>query len=155
MSELQCILRDVLTPISKDKMGILIGQWYTNDTLYYLYKIDLNGNVIEKVYLGTDYGLFSDKILGYIRFNIIKSASDKGFLFAGDIYTGKEKESQICVLKTNRDGNAEWLKFYGEDSNEHIYDLEITDDGGFIILGYSQKQNGTYIIKCDKYGNYK
>ncbi len=88
----------------------------------------------------------------------IKQTPDGGFIIAGSFlasgvaFTG----SLPLLIKINGNGDTLWTKKYGEVShyNSYINDVERTNDGGFVMTGYTQDWGGgTYLIKTDSLGN--
>jgi len=49
--------------------------------------------------------------------------------------------------------NAGWWRTYGGEGDDAGYCVEVTDDGGFIISGYSTSKGGHWLIKTDERGN--
>lgn len=51
---------------------------------------------------------------------------------------------------TEPDLNQTWSKTFGSEGNENVKSIELTNDGNFVILGYS---TSTWLIKIDESGN--
>jgi len=49
--------------------------------------------------------------------------------------------------------HAGWWRTYGGEGGDAGYCVEVTDDGGFIISGYSTSKGGHWLIKTDERGN--
>lgn len=79
---------------------------------------------------------------------------DGGYITAGTI--NFEDIAQIFLLKTDELGNEQWYQTYDDFYNvEH---LQITSDGGFIIVGWTlqlgiEGSYDIYILKTDEFGN--
>ena len=117
------------------------SQDYSN---LWVIKTDSNGTIAWE--LVGDYG--------YERgFDVIET-SDGGYVVVGDGKRDKDPDgSDAFLLKTDKDGNILWGKFYDYDSHDHAFSVEETTEGGFIICGdaYSYDTLGYYIwlIKTD------
>ncbi|MDX1699445.1 MAG: hypothetical protein R3250_02445, partial [Melioribacteraceae bacterium] len=63
----------------------------------------------------------------------------------------------FCLLKLDNEGNTIWRKVYGGESHDHLYDFDLTYDGGFILGGHTLSygvENWDYLmIKVDNEGN--
>ena len=70
-----------------------------------------------------------------------------------------EEALRLCMIKTDKDGNKEWFKTYGEDNSHSYaaYDVEQTPDGDFVHAGSttatSDGHEDCLLIKTDKNGN--
>jgi hypothetical protein len=90
---------------------------------------------------------------------IIGSTSSKN----GDVQDKDDESYDYWVLKFNANDELEWSKTFGGTSNDHGYDLVQTADQGFVILGYSQSNDGdvgmnnglsdAWVAKLDADGN--
>ncbi|RLD64558.1 MAG: hypothetical protein DRI84_08535, partial [Bacteroidetes bacterium] len=84
-------------------------------------------------------------------FTAIKEAPDKGFIITGNFYkqcVNNASNLRSFLLKVDSLGNVEWWKVYQNVS--HLYDIELTNDGGYVFLnkyGYSK------FTKTDSLGN--
>ena len=70
-----------------------------------------------------------------------------------------EYPQDMYLLKTDREGNEFWNKNYGAESDEHCYDFDLTDDGGYILGGHTRSPSygvvnwDFLLMKIDKDGN--
>lgn len=84
----------------------------------------------------------------------VYQTSDGGYITAGTV--NFEDIAQIFILKTDELGNEQWHQTYDDFYNvEH---LQITSDGGFIIVGWTlqlgiEGSYDIYILKTDEFGN--
>ncbi len=104
--------------------------------------------------------------------NCIIQTTDRGYLFAGYSYSnngdinGHHGSRQLCdywVVKIDSMGNIQWQKSLGGSYNDFAYQAKITPDGGFVITGYSESNDGDvtgnhgsydyWIVKLDSSGN--
>jgi hypothetical protein len=95
--------------------------------------------------------------------------SGGGYIFSGFTYSndgdvsGNHGSNDGWVVKLNSSGNIIWQKCYGGGSNESIYQLRPTSDGGYIFVGDSKSNdlylNGNHggadawVVKLDPSGN--
>jgi hypothetical protein len=112
-----------------------------------LIKLDNNGTFFwEKTFgeNGYEYGLS------------VLQTSDQGYIITGpseDIETG---DSQICLIKTDNIGNQMWRQEFGGDDFDIGYSIDQTNDGGYIIAGWTNSfglGSDGWLIKIDEDGN--
>lgn len=60
------------------------------------------------------------------------------------------------ILKLNSKGNIEWNKVYNNNNMDILEKIEQTEDGGYIVCGYTQSNDNfdTLILKLDENGNF-
>jgi hypothetical protein len=89
----------------------------------------------------------------------IKQTTDSGFIIAGSIDYNGLGRSDAFLIKTNAHGDTLWTKSYGGDSIEYANAVELTTDGGFIFIGYTNSFGTNsydfdiYLIKTDSIGD--
>lgn len=99
---------------------------------------------------GSDYG------------EAVKQTNDGGYIITG--FTSRESDNfDVYLVKTDSDGGLEWTKTFGDTLNDGGYDVQQTNDGGYIIAGSFEKSfpidEGTqyyrdvYLIKTAPDGN--
>lgn len=78
----------------------------------------------------------------------IKQTSDGGYIFVsntqstdGDI-TGHHGGFDIWVVKISSSGLLEWQKALGGSGSDSSQTIEITSDGGYIVAGYTDSDDG-------------
>ncbi len=162
---------DDLKEIHKTYDGgyILIGSTSSNNVDFSSNKgqsdialIKINSNGIKqwaKTYggSGVDYGLsgYATRDSGFIVTGFSDS-KDGDFLNNKGFY-------DICVIKTDKNGNTEWGKNYGGSKDDQGYTIRQTGDGGYIIGGSVRSNNGDFsknygasndmgVIKIDSVG---
>lgn len=102
----------------------------------YLVKTDPNGNSQwQKTFGGSDYDM------GYS----VQQTSDGGYIVAGyagavDSYRGGD----FYIIKTDPDGNSAWQKTVGGGNREVGYSAQQTEDGGYVIAGYTDSYGAGY-----------
>jgi len=114
----------------------------------YLIKTDANGNRIwQKTYGGPDWDI------GYS----IARTSDGGYIITGITESYGAGKSDVYLIKTDANGNMLWQKTYGGSGVEEGRSVALTNDGGYIITGYSDSRHindfDLYLVKTDADGN--
>jgi hypothetical protein len=105
--------------------------------------------VFSKIYGGSD--------LEYGK-SIIETP-DQGFLILGQTFSYGRGVSDVYLIKTDEMGNVLWSKTYGTPNEDRAEHMQLTLDGGIIIIGTTASiVNGynsynIYLIKTDSYGN--
>jgi hypothetical protein len=82
---------------------------------------------------------------------------DKGYIMVGWKSYGTEKRlSDIWLVKTDKDGNEQWNKTYGDTNWNGGYCIRQTMDGGYIIVGETctmgYEQRDIWLIKTTPNG---
>jgi hypothetical protein len=130
---------------------------------YWIVKLDSNGNLVWQNALGG-----TDVEEAYS----IRLTTDNGFIVAGSTYspnsgnvTGNHGTNtrDYWIVKLNANGSLVWQKALGGSINDAAYDVQQTTDGGYIVAGYAQSNNGDvtnnhgsldyWIVKLDSNGN--
>ncbi len=121
----------------------------------YILKLDRFGN---KVW---------DKVIGGVGFDEINAAvktKDGGFATVGSTQKKDRFDSDIWVIKFDKNGNKIWEKTFGGDFDDFASVIIQTDDGGFLIGGVksyckesvsnllTKNVKDLWIIKLDKNG---
>ncbi|MBK9462984.1 MAG: SprB repeat-containing protein, partial [Sphingobacteriales bacterium] len=130
---------------------------------YWIVKLDSNGNLVWQNALGG-----TDVEEAYS----IRLTTDNGFIVAGSTYspnsgdvTGNHGTNtrDYWIVKLNANGSLVWQKALGGTISDAAYDVQQTTDGGYIVAGYAQSNNGDvtnnhgsldyWIVKLDSNGN--
>jgi hypothetical protein len=61
---------------------------------------------------------------------------DDGYLIFGDADDTGDGNFDMYLLKTNLLGSVTWEHTYGDNLNNHGSDVQVLDDGGFVLAGY-------------------
>ncbi len=69
--------------------------------------------------------------------NSVQQTSDGGYIVAGYTESFGKGLWDIWVLKLSFAGDIEWQRTYGGLQNEEAYSIQETDDGGYIVAGYT------------------
>jgi hypothetical protein len=138
------------------------GDFINNNGGYdgWVIKIDASGNKLwNKIYGGNN-----DDVIQ----SIIKTP-DGGYAFTGytkstngDI-TKNNGDNDEWLVKIDAGGNKQWSKTFGGSNDDRANALSTTQDGGYIVTGYSNSTNGDVtrthgdydglVLKTDASGN--
>ncbi len=106
---------------------------------FWIVKTDAEGSMEwQKSYGGSSSDVMRSIIL----------TSDSGFIAVGYTYsndgdvTGHQGSEDYWVVKMDALGNLEWQRTYGGTQSDFAYFIDETADGGFIISGDSQSNDG-------------
>lgn len=115
------------------------------------------------------YGIMEwDKIFGGPYYNdmatSIQQTVDGGYIVAGNKGFGQwEGQSEFWIIKLDGQGNVEWEKVLGGFQNERAYSIVQNSDGGYIVVGSANSNNGDvsgnhggsdyWAVRLDSFGN--
>ena len=108
---------------------------YTNGGYDLLvYKVDAAGSKQWRMNYGGIRDEYSAR--GYYISRIIQTG-DGGYLLGGTSQSFSHGEDDMILYKLNPDGSVAWYQYYGGTSNETLYSIAQTADGGYVICGRS------------------
>lgn len=114
----------------------------------WLIKTDSNGN---KQWEETYGGAAED--WGYS----LRTTSDGGYIISGHTLSFGSGKKDAWLIKTDSEGNEEWNKTFGGASNEGSTYAQQTQDGGYMITGYTESygdgKTDMWLVKTDENGN--
>ncbi len=126
----------------------------------WIVKIDTAGDIIwEKSFGGSTWD----------EARCIQQTNNGGFIVAGhsnsndgDV-TGNHGNDDYWIVNLDSAGNLVWQKSFGGSGDEEAYSIQQTNDGGFIVAGWSNSNDSDvtgnhgnhdfWIIKLDSIGN--
>lgn len=86
----------------------------------------------------------------------VKQLTDGGYIVVGTSTTGSG-DTDIALIRTDQYGNEQWSLYFGGPGNDVGNSIELTEDGGFILVGsWFDNQAGKtdlYLIKTDDQGS--
>ena len=86
----------------------------------------------------------------------IQQMTDGGYIIIGNSDFSGNGDQDICLIRTNSQGDSLWTKTFGGSGLELGADVQILEDGGFILLGSTESfGNGgpdIWLIKTDSQG---
>ena len=106
---------------------------------FWVVKLNSSGDIIWQKCLGgsDDDGASS-----------IQQTSDGGFIVTGSTgsndgdVSGNHSNWDYWVVKLNSSGRIEWQKCLGGSDFDDTYSIQQTSDGGFIVAGYTESNDG-------------
>jgi len=114
----------------------------------WLIKTDSNGNMEwDQIFGGTlcDEGLS------------VHQTTDGGYIITGHTKSYGAGNCDIWLIRTDDKGNVIWDKTFGGSGYDVGYSIQITADGGFLIVGYTKSfgagDSDIWLIKTDSNGN--
>ncbi len=126
----------------------IVGRTSSNSYDVLLIKTDSMGN---ESWIKTFGGAGAD--YGYSG----KETMDGGLIITGFTASSGSGNRDVWLIKTDSGGNEEWNHTYGGSDSDEGYDLDLTIDSGFIIVGttrtYGSGQLDLWLIKTDSEGN--
>ena len=112
------------------------------DLDFWVVKLNSSGDIIwQKCLGGSDDEQASS----------IKQTSDGGFIVAGKSYSndgdvsGNHGYSDYWIVKLNSSGDIEWQKSFGGSGRDAASSIQQTSDGGFIVAGDTESNDGDVI----------
>jgi hypothetical protein len=114
----------------------------------YLLKTDVDGNLIWAKTFG---GIYNEEGRSVLQ------CSDGGYMIAGFTDSFGIIGEDVCLIRTDINGNLQWCKTYGGSGADQSFSLQKTNDGGFIVSGYTNSFGvggyDIYLFKVDSTGN--
>jgi len=120
----------------------------------YLVKTDSTGNIEWEGFYGRGSGLD--------RFYAVRQLPDSSYIAGGTTrdYNESPWKPRGWLIKLNSNGDSLWSKtytYYGGQTDDYVEDINITNDGGFIICGYVvnnslPSKNDLWLVKTDSMG---
>jgi hypothetical protein len=93
----------------------------------FIMKLDLSGNVEWEKSIEANQGTKVREI-------------ENGYAVCSTVWTWTQEtgdHQDFCLIKTDSDGKTIWRKLYGGTKGDHLYDFDLTWDGGFILAGHT------------------
>ncbi len=86
----------------------------------------------------------------------ILQTRDNGYIITGSVNNFGPGGANLCLIKTNDEGDILWTKKYGGPDDDCGYSIKETNDGGFIIGGcyFIEGENSQfYLVRTDSTGD--
>ena len=87
----------------------------------------------------------------------VQQTLDEGYIIVGYTESFGKGKSDVWMIKTDGDGNVEWEQYYGDSLDDYARFVDLTDDGGYIIVGTTHNTDSVdaelYLMKTDSLGN--
>jgi hypothetical protein len=106
---------------------------------YWVVKLNSEGNIEWQKSLGGSASEYAYSI---------EQTTDGGYIVAGSSssnngdVSGNHGYSDYWVVKLNSEGIIEWQKSLGGSNDDGAYSIDQTADGGYIVTGYSESNDG-------------
>ena len=137
--------------LTSDNGFIMVGStssFGAGNSDIYLVKVDSNIKYEWSAAIGHEFTEFG---------HAVKQTADNGYIICGYTNSIGNGSYDAYLVRTDDKGKLLWEKTFGGFDWDFAYDVEITSDGGFLIVGETHSLgNGNadaYLIKTDKDGN--
>ncbi|MEO5776114.1 MAG: T9SS type A sorting domain-containing protein [Flavobacterium sp.] len=127
---------------------------------YWIVKLDAIGNIQWQKSLGGSGDDVADAI---------QTTADGGYIVTGysnsndgDV-SGNHGNQDCWVVKLDTTGNIQWQKSFGSSNGDAAFSIQLTSDGGYVMVGYSSQNDGNvtgnhggpdyWVVKLDAGGN--
>jgi len=155
---------DNMNSVQQTSDGGFISAGYADGPLgnrdYHIVKLNSLGTMVwEKFYGGTASDIAHS----------IQQTSDGGYIIAGETNSSNTHVTQnngstdYWVIKLDSLGNLDWQKALGGSSNDYGQSVHETVDGGFVVYGHSNSNDGfvtankgnedSWMVKLDSTGS--
>jgi len=127
--------------------GITRSQGDSNGDAWVI-KTDMNGNEEWNQTYGGE---------GTESSRAIKQTDDGGYIFVGQTDSFGSGYNDAYLVKTDSEGNQEWMQAYGGTGTDHGRSVMQTFDDGYIVSGYTDSFGDSgfnfWLVKTDLFGN--
>lgn len=131
-----------------DSGYVTVGITYSfgaGDRDAYLLKTNASGDLEwDTTYGGADYDVG----------HTVSLTDDGGYVIIGygDSFSSNGSRD-VYLIKTDANGQQQWIKNHGEVVDERGINGQQTSDGGYVAIGFTDNNWDVYLIKTDEAGN--
>lgn len=75
----------------------------------------------------------------------VQQTMDGGYIVTGSTHSFRTGESNIWIIKTDAEGNEKWNKIIGGTEADRGNSIQLTSDGGYVIVGYTKSYGAGYL----------
>lgn len=104
-------------------------------------KLDASGETVWTEYYGGGNFDYARDIIEISDGNLIVAGQTTSN--NGD-FNNSDGGMDAFLMKLNADGSKEWIELYGGSSNDYFYSVDEIDDNGFIVVGFSESNDGDF-----------
>jgi hypothetical protein len=128
----------IVAGVTWSEDGDVIGKHFGVDS--WIVKLTSSGNIEWQKCLGG--------FLGYQESPSVQQTNDGGYIFASYLdsltgnLTGNHGYLEYLVVKFTSMGTIEWQKSFGGSLEDKAKSIQQTNDGGYIVAGYTLSNNG-------------
>lgn len=111
-----------------------------------MFKLDQNGNEEWRKYFGGPY---------FDTGAAVEQTHDNDYIVTGGFSVDADETMDAILLKTDSSGEEEWRVTFGEDSSDECLEMHQTEDGGYIVVGFTTLYGGqdAWLVKFGAFGN--
>jgi uncharacterized delta-60 repeat protein len=114
----------------------------------WILKLSSSGDIEwQRIYGGSDQDSFST----------VRQTSDGGYIVCGGTSSFGAGSNDGWILKLASNGDIEWQQTYGGTSVDYIYFIQQTEEGGYVVAGYSSsfgpRDYDAWILKLSSDGD--
>jgi hypothetical protein len=89
----------------------------------------------------------------------VRQTTDGGYVFVGNTTSFGAGYYDIWLVRTNANGDTLWTRTFGGTQLDQCTEIEITNDGGYVLAGKTQSFGAGYediwLVKTDSMGNWQ
>jgi hypothetical protein len=87
----------------------------------------------------------------------VQQTADGGFVIVGSTWNSGTHSDDVYLIKTYSNGDSAWTRTFGGDSDDYGLAVQQTDDGGYIVAGYTSSFGAgltdVYLVKTNASGD--
>lgn len=84
---------------------------------------------------------------------VVQQTPDRGYVMAGYTNSFGTGFNDVYVVKVDSTGDTLWTAIYGGDEEERGHDIQIINDGGYLVAGRSGSDGDVYVVRISATGD--